>query len=129
MEFVGNLCIALGCTLAKVDAMSAAEFAFWKVFRSTYGFPADRIEWAIAISGAAHCRVWGEKVDPKEMLPRFAAAPVSNRLLTARLSSLPGAKVRRIPRPERKAKNERVREAGAEEETGKPRTRLLNPKR
>jgi hypothetical protein len=119
------LCIALGCTLATVEAMSAAEFAFWSVYYSRRGFPADRIEAATAIAGAAQCRTWGARVEPKELIPKFGERKTSNAVLAARLSALPGAKVKRVPRPDRKPGA--VKDA-AKDEGDKPRPRLLNPK-
>lgn len=102
--------------------MSAAEFAFWKLFRERNGFPADRAEAAAAIAGAAQCRAWGSKVDPKDLLPRFGLRKQNLAVLAAQLAALPGAKVRRIPRPGRKQADPRGDEPA-------PRTKLLNPKR
>lgn len=126
MTFVGHLAIALGRTLADVIAMSAAEFAFWRLFRERNGFPADRIEGGVAVAGAAQCNAWGAKVEPKDLLPRFGPKRTNMKMLAAQLASLPGAKVRRIPRPDRKAA------AVAKEEADAPaanRPRLLNPKK
>ncbi len=126
MMFAGDLCLALGCTLPTVLAMSAAEFVFWTVYFSRRGFPADRVEAAVAIAGAANCRAWGAKVEAKELLPRFGVQKVSNKVLAARLAKLPGAKVTRIPRPDRKAGA--VKQV-ASDEAERPRQRVLNPKR
>lgn len=120
--FVGDLCVALHKDLPAVLAMSAAEFAFWKAYWLKRGWPADRIEGATAVSGAAQIRSWGGKVEPKDLLPKFGPAQVNPKVLAARLSALPGAKVRRIPRPDRK------RSAAPRQEEPPPPRRLLNPR-
>ena len=97
--FAGDLCLALGCTLPAVLAMSAAEFVFWTVYFSRRGFPTDRVEAAVAIAGAANCRAWGAKVEPADLLPRFGPRrPASMAVIATRLMSLPGAKVEYVPR-------------------------------
>lgn len=125
--FAGDVAIALGRTLAEVFAMPAAEFAFWRLYFSRRGFPTHRIEGAVAVAGTAMCRMWGAKsLEPKDLIPRFGQERVSNKVLAARLARLPGAKVTRIPRPERKAGQ--AKDASAEE-CAAPRPRLLNPKK
>ena len=101
--------------------MSAAEFAFWKLFRDRNGFPADRIEGAVAIGAAAQCRTLGSKIEPKDLLPRFGPQRANLKVLAAQLAALPGAKVRRIPRPDRKPT--------AQDESTAPRPKVLNPRR
>lgn len=134
MIFVGDLCVALGVTLATVDAMSAAEFAFWRTYRDKKGFPADRIEGGVAIAGAATCNAWGAKYEPQDLLPRFGVRKVSLGVLAGRLAALPGAKVTRIPRPDRKKQGRqpvvidgpvRPKPGDVVEET--PTSRTLNP--
>lgn len=124
--FAGDMALALGRTLAGVLALSAAEVAFWKAYRDKRGFPADRIEGGVAISGAAQVRAWGGKVEPKDLLPRFGAQQQSPEVLASRLSSLPGAKVRYIPRPDRKKRAGPKDEP--KDEPPAPR-RILNPKK
>lgn len=104
--------------------MSAAEFAFWKAFRDQNGFPADRIEGGIAISGARQCNAWGVRVEPKDLLPRFERPKPNMKLLAAQLAALPGAKVRRIPRPDRKKAA-----AEGDEPPAPDRPKLLNPRK
>jgi hypothetical protein len=111
------LCLALGCTLADVHAMPAAEFVFWRDYYLRRGFPADRIEAAVAIAGAAVCQTWGGKVEPKDLIPQFGRKKLSNKVLAVRMAQLPGAKVRKIPRPDRKPE---------EREEERPRRGLLN---
>lgn len=98
MEFIGKLCLALGRTLSEVSEMSAAEFAFWTEFHARHGFPFDRLEASVAIAGAAQLRAWGSKIEPRDLLPRLRSAQkIGNAVLAARLSTLRGAKVVRIP--------------------------------
>lgn len=121
--FAGDLCLALGRPLADVIAMSAAEFAFWKCYRDRRGFPVDRIEGGVAIAGAAQCNAWGAKVEPKDLLPRFGPKKTNMKVLAAQLAALPGAQVRRIPRPDRK----RAAVPGEPDEQPKP--KLLSPRK
>lgn len=123
MQFVGRLCEALGCTLAEVDAMSAAEFAFWGDYYRRSGFASDRLQVTIARGLALVARAWGWRGEPEDLMPKFGAgASVNNKVLAARLGRLPGAKVRLIPRPDRNPGE--VRESGETQ----PRSRVLNPK-
>lgn len=126
--FVGDLCMALGVTLATVEAMSAAEFAFWVEYHRARGFPFERTEAATAIGAAYVGRMWGGTREPQDLLPKFGARPTDMRLLAAQLSALPGAKVRRIPRPERRAARERER-ANQGEPPNRTASRVLNPKK
>lgn len=128
--FAGDLCLALGCTLSTVEAMSAAEFSFWNIYYTRRGFPVNRLEGATAIAGSAVCRSLGGKVEPKELLPKFGARRVSNKVLAARLSMLPGAKVRRIERPGRKPNRAGGRaEPAADGEGREVTSRVLNPRK
>lgn len=96
------MALALGCTLATVEAMSAAEFFYWVDFRREHGFPTDRIVHAIALSGAAVARALGNRsIVPADLIPQFSEPrPVSNEVLIALLSGLPGAKVEYVPHPD-----------------------------
>lgn len=124
--FVGDLCLALGRTLAEVDAMSAAEFAFWRVYAARRGLPTSRIEGATAVGAAYLGRQWGGRKEPAELLPHFGPRQQNLKVLAAQLARLPGATVQRIPRPDRAAQRERER---AGEPKPKPASRVLNPKR
>jgi len=126
LSFVGELCLALGRTLPDILAMSAAEFAFWQQYHRRHGFPADRSEAATGIAGAYLGNLWGGKREPAELKPQFGPRRTSMKVLAAQLSQLPGAKVRRIPRPDRKAQAGREK-ADATEPA--PKSRVLNPKR
>lgn len=98
MRFVGHLCLALGRTLGEVLALSAAEFAFWELYYQRNGFPADRGEAGVALSGAALAKTWGAKLEPKDLIPRFGPRRTDPKLLAAQLAALPGAKVVRRPK-------------------------------
>lgn len=127
MIFVGDVCCALGKSLAEVLALSAAEFAFWVQYARKRGLPAARIEGAAAVSGAYLGNLWGGRREPSDLLPKFGPAGTDFKLLAAQLAALPGAKVRRIPRPERKAAREAEAKAKAREESARAPSRTLNP--
>lgn len=103
MRFVGHLCLALGRTLGEVLALSAAEFAFWELYYQRNGFPADRAEAAVALSGEALAKTWGAKVEVKDLIPRFGQRRTDPKLLAAQLAALPGAKVVRREKAKPKA--------------------------
>lgn len=97
LDFAAKLCLALGHgSLAETLGLSAAEFAFWADHYRRHGFPADRLEAGVAISGAAVCRSNGRKVDPPDLLPRFGGRGA--REVAAAFAGIPGAKVVRVPR-------------------------------
>ncbi len=118
------MCLALHKSLADVLAMSAAEFAFWKAYRDRHGFPVDRLEAGTALAGVATARAMGSKVEPKHLIPRFGPQKVSMKVLAAQLAALPGAKVTRVPRPDRKKK----KELPAPDRPG-PAPKVLNPRK
>ncbi|VTS03527.1 unnamed protein product [Gemmata massiliana] len=104
--------------------MSAAEFAFWKAYRDRHGFPVDRLEAGTVLAGVATARAMGSKVEPKHLIPRFGPQRVSMKTLAAQLAALPGAKVRYIPRPDRKPKQLPPAPDGPG-----PAPKVLNPRR
>ena len=104
--------------------MSAAEFAFWVQYRGRHGFPVDRLEAGTALAGTATARAMGSKVEPKHLIPKFGAQKVSMKALAAQLKALPGAKVRYIPRPDRKKQKELPPAPD-----GPERPKVLNPAR
>ncbi len=77
------MAINLGCTLAGIFApercglpMSAAEISFWLDFRRLHGFPLERIEVAVALSGSAMCQVRGAKVKASDLMPSYGPRPM-----------------------------------------------------
>jgi len=105
MDFAGRLAMELGCTLAGIlapdrcgEPMSAAEFCFWIDFRSRYGFVSDRLEWTGLNTGAAACQVQGAKVKASDLQAKFGSRTATDgKRLIAYLSSVKGAKVRKVP--------------------------------
>lgn len=89
------MALALGCTLAGVLALSAAEFAFWGQFYKRFGFQTDRLEGAAAMAGAYVCQSVnpGSKVQPKDIIPRFGRR--SAKSVVAAFAGIPGAKIRK----------------------------------
>jgi hypothetical protein len=120
--FAGDLCLALGLTLAEISAMSAAEFSFWRLYAEQRGFPVDRLEAAIALSGAAVCRANGKDIGAKDLIPKFGPGKIDNKVLAARLARLPGAKVTR-----RSRKPGQAQEVPSDDPPARER-RHLNPK-
>lgn len=93
---MAKLALALGCTLAGISAMSAAEFAFWVSYHLRHGLPTDRLEAATAIAGSYVGGVWGGEASPGDLIPRFGSRrPGGMAALVAYLSGVPGAVVRR----------------------------------
>jgi hypothetical protein len=92
------LAIALGRTLEETLGLPLGEFDFWKDFRSRNGFPADRIETAVAKIGAYLGYAWGGKATPSDLMPKFGRDEhpkvVSNpKGILAFLSTVPGCVV------------------------------------
>lgn len=87
------MALALGCTLAGVLALSAAEFAFWGQFYRKFGFPADRLEGATALAGAYVCQSVnpGSKVQPKDIMPKYGRR--SAKSVVAAFAGIPGARI------------------------------------
>lgn len=107
--FLFRLAGHLGRTVGEIVTgrsapMSTMEFDLWREFRAAEGFDSDREVWATANAGAAMVQSWGGKCEPRELVPRFrkrtgsANSAANKAILIARLSRLPGAKVRRIPK-------------------------------
>lgn len=77
--------------------MPMPEFEVWREYHQRYGFPAERIVWAVAKAGARMCRAWGMRVKTEDLLPAFTKHRGLNfAALTAGLAALPGAKVERV---------------------------------
>lgn len=85
-------------TLAQIGRLPAQELEVWREYDQRHGFPAKRMVWTLANVGAALSAAWGNKLEPKEFIPRFETGQVSNKELIVALSALPGAKVRKQPR-------------------------------
>lgn len=82
----------------KPGPITAAELDLWRLFRQRFGFDADRIEGAVALSGAAQCQSWGARVRAEDLVPKFGPrSGLTGKALVAALSRIPGAKVEYIP--------------------------------
>lgn len=83
--------------------MPAPQYEFWKAYQQRYGFPVDRVVWAIAKAGSAICRACGGKAKPQDLIPVFVVQRgMSVEALSAELAALPGAKVERVSAEEMK---------------------------
>lgn len=77
MEFELRLCLALGKTLQELRrSANLEEYALWHAFELTHGLPLQRVEAAVALSGAAMCQSWGSKIKPKDLMPKYEAPQV-----------------------------------------------------
>ena len=101
---VFRIALTLRRPVAEVLAMSAWEFNLWCDYRTKHGFDTDRLEGVTANAGSAAACAMGAKVKASELVPKFARERMAPALLIAKLSAMPGAKVRKITKEERAAK-------------------------
>ncbi|MBP3957424.1 hypothetical protein J8F10_19430 [Gemmata sp. G18] len=71
-----RLCLALGYQSLKHfrECFPYDEIPLWGEYMRREGLPLQRLEAAIALSGAANCQVHGAKVSVKQLIPHFGEA-------------------------------------------------------